>query len=108
MYMCGHELQKELGAAPILHTRGVVRGAGIPYWVLFLEDGALKLERASEWPAGPLITQLPPCLRGSDSVGLGQAQECASLTNPQVMLMLMVWGPHLENRWGLWPIPSAY
>ena len=53
-----------------------MRGAGVPYWVLFLEDSALELELASELPAGPLITQLPPrCpLRGSDSVGLGQAQ----------------------------------
>lgn len=81
MFMCGHELQKEPGAAQIIHN--VVRGAGIPYWVLFLEDSALKLEHASVM----CISDKFP--GDADADGLGT--------------------PHGELLpWGLWPIPSVH
>lgn len=39
-----------------------------------------------------------PTPRGSDSVGLGGAWECAFLTSAHGMLMPLVWGPHFGNH----------
>ena len=41
---------------------------------------------------------LDPTLRVSNSAGLGWAWESTLLKSSQVMLMLLVWGPHSENH----------
>lgn len=50
----------------------------------------LQLEQASESSGGPAFLNLQVW---------AQAWEFLFLTCPQVMVMLVVWGPHFENHW---------
>lgn len=44
-----------------------------------------------------------PTSRAPDSIGLEGGREFACLTSSQVVLMLLVWGPHFQNPWSkLW------
>ena len=60
-----------------------------------MSRAVLKLQHASESPGGLVKYKfLSSALRVSDS-----AQESTFLTSVQVKLLLLIWGPHLENLW---------
>ena len=64
----------------------------------------LKCEHLSESPAGPVKAKtISPTPEVSDWVELGGTQEFEFFTSSQVMLMLLVWGPQVENH-SSWPI----
>lgn len=64
-----------------------------------IKPAVLKLQHASEPPGEFAETQISgPLPRDSDLVGLGRAWGFAFLMSSQVMLTVLVQGPHLENH----------
>lgn len=58
----------------------------------------LRLQHALEFLKGLVETQTAgPSRRVSDSVSLGRAWESALLTSSQLVQVLLVQGPHVEN-----------
>ena len=62
-------------------------------------QGFLNLNEQRDHPEGLLhhIAGCHHCV--SDSFGLDRTEEFAFPVSSQVMFMLQVWGPHLENHW---------
>ena len=58
---------------------------------------SFKLQCASASPKG-LLKMLNPSSRVSDSILLSQTPQFAFPTTTQLMLMLLIWGPHFENH----------
>ena len=64
-----------------------------------LLDQCSNLNTHLNYPEGPVKTQIGGTHTSiSDSVGLRRAQEVAFPINYQVMLMLLVLGPHYEDH----------
>ena len=67
--------------------------------VLLLHPSVLKFEHAGKSPGGLVKMQVADSTpRESDSVGLGWDLRIEFLTSSQMILMLLVQGPHFENH----------